>query len=72
MTTEEIMHIFAALEENQTRLMETLEAIQNSQRELANIAQQPITIEIIGTGQVIAGSSSSKEIRDKPTKFMGK
>jgi hypothetical protein len=39
MTTEEIMRMFAALEENQTRLTEALEAIQNSQRELAKIFQ---------------------------------
>jgi hypothetical protein len=38
MTTEEIMRMFAALEENQTQLTEALEAIQNLQRELANIA----------------------------------
>jgi hypothetical protein len=42
MTMEEIMRMFLALEENQTQLIEALEAIQNSQRELANIAQQPI------------------------------
>jgi hypothetical protein len=72
MTTKEIMHMFAALEENQTRLTEALEAIQNSQQELANIAQRPITIETTSTGQVIAGGSTTKEIGDKPTKFTGK
>jgi hypothetical protein len=72
MTTEEIMRMFAALEENQTRLTEALEAIQNSQRELANIAQQPIHIETTSSGQVIAGGASTKEIGDKPTKFTGK
>jgi hypothetical protein len=72
MTTEEIMRMFAALEENQTRLTEALEAIQNSQCKLANIAQRPITIETTSTGQVIAGGSSTKEIGDKPTKFTGK
>jgi hypothetical protein len=72
MTTEEIMRMFAALEENQTRLTKALEAIQNSQQELANIAQWPITIETTSTGQVIAGGSSTKEIGDKPTKFTRK
>jgi hypothetical protein len=64
--------MFATLEENQTRLTEALEAIQNSQRKLANIAQWPIQIETTGTGQVITGGSSTKEIGDKPTKFTGK
>jgi hypothetical protein len=71
MTTEEIIQMFAALEENQTRLTEALEAIQNSQCKLANIAQRPITIETTSTGQVIA-RSSSKEIGDKPSKFTSK
>ena len=56
MTIKEIMHMFAALEENQTRLTKALEAIQNSQQELASIVQRPITIETTSTGQVIAGS----------------
>jgi hypothetical protein len=72
MTTEEIMRMFAALEENQTRLTEALEAIQNSQRELANIAQRPIHIETTSSGQVIAGGTSTKKIGNKPTKFTGK
>jgi hypothetical protein len=72
MTTEEIMRMFAALEENQTRLTEALEAIQNSQRELANIAQRPIQIETTSSGQVIAGGASTKEVGDKPSKFTGK
>jgi hypothetical protein len=72
MTTEEIMQMFAALEENQTRLTEALEVIQNSQRELASIAQRPIHIETTSSGQVIAGGASTKEISDKPTKFTGK
>jgi hypothetical protein len=72
MMTEEIMRMFAALEENQTHLTEALEAIQNLQRELANIAQHPIHIETTSLGQVIAGGTSTKEISDKPTKFTGK
>jgi hypothetical protein len=72
MTTEEIMRIFAALEENQTRLTEALEAIQNSQCKLANIAQQPVQVKTTSSRQVIAGGLSTKEIGDKPTKFMGK
>jgi hypothetical protein len=72
MTTEEIMQMFAALKENQTRLTEALEAIQNSQRELANIAQRPIHIKTTSSGQVIAGGTSTKEIGDKPTKFTRK
>jgi hypothetical protein len=72
MTTKEIMRMFAALEENQTRLTEALEAIQNSQHKLAQIAQQPVQVETTSSGQVIAGGSSTKEISDKPTKFTGK
>jgi hypothetical protein len=72
MTTKEIICMFATLEENQTCLTEALEAIQNSQRELANIAQRPIQIETTRSGQVIAGGTSTKEIGDKPTKFTGK
>jgi hypothetical protein len=72
MTTKEIMRMFVALEENQTQLTEALEAIQNSQRELANIAQCLIHIETTSSGQVIAGGTSTKEIGNKPTKFTGK
>jgi hypothetical protein len=72
MTTKEIMRMFAALEENQTRLTEALEAIQNSQHKLATIAQRPIHIKTISTRQVIAGGTSTKEIGNKPTKFTGK
>jgi hypothetical protein len=72
MTTKEIMRMFAALEENQIRLTEALEAIQNSQWELANIAQRLITIKTTSTGQVIARTTSTKKIGNKPTKFTGK
>jgi hypothetical protein len=72
MTTKEIMQMFAALEENQTRLTEALEAIQNSQCKLATIAQRPIQVKTTSSGQVIANASSPKEIGNKPTKFTRK